>query len=61
MSGHVTFLPSIHGALQSVRESMTSSEQQQLMSRLSREITDVILAVEQAKHVISDVVFVHSD
>ena len=58
MSSHVTSLPGVHGALQSVRDSVTSSQLQQSLTRLSMEISYVILAVDQAKHVISDDVFV---
>ena len=61
MSGHVTLLPGVRGALESVRNSVTSSQLRQLMTRLSREISYVILAVGQAKHVISDAVFSHDD
>jgi len=58
MSSHVTSLPGVRGALQSVRDSVTSSQLHQLLTRLSREISYVILAVGQAEHAVSDGVFV---
>jgi len=54
MSSHVTSLPGVHGALQSVRASVTSSQLGRSLAGLSRELSYVIAAVEQATHVISD-------
>jgi len=54
MSSHVTSLPGVHEALQSVRDSVTSSQLRRSLAGLSEELSYVIVAVEQAKHVISD-------
>jgi len=64
MSSHVTSLPGIRGALQSVRDTVTSSSRRQSLARLSSELSDVILAVERAKRIVTDdspVAFVHCE